>query len=518
MATGIQIDSITASVGNGVPWAYGRHIVAGNVLLRDDTDPDFPVLFIGLGEGEWDGYEVDGSGDPLLFLNGVQLQASQVHFHPGTDGQLSSGTAGDLTPVSTGGDQKVDLWFPLVNSANGAISTSLVANITSGASTLQAVSSANFNVGDQFTIDSEDMLIQAIDIGAGTWTVLRAINGTAAAAHTAATTINLKSSIQPLTFSRLAYIAIRFDASIIDPSGNDFRGFFRTRKVGIYNGSGTLTGTQYSESPSWQILDMLLNARRWPSTKIDYPAFVQFASDCATLITVGVNQVPRFVSHMVFASPTDFGSALEAMLMNCRGVMSEYNGIISIRMDQVRAPVFAFNQDNIVRGSFQHSFLDTRTAANQMVMTFRDTDSGLAVASIPFDDEAQQERTGRIVPAQMTLGNMPQHQAERVANFQLTKNIDLNEQVNLSGTEATVGLMPGDVVTVEYDAAPWSVAGAGQETFEITEATDEPNGTRNFIMRLYRDETYSDDAGVPQNLAQTTVNKHWLTTGNEPRP
>ncbi len=91
-----HMDRLTATQSAPVPLAYGRHVVAGNLILRDDQAGQ-SVLFVALGEGEWDAAET-------VYLNGVALAASKFHFHPGKDGEVGTG--------GVDGDQKIDLWFP----------------------------------------------------------------------------------------------------------------------------------------------------------------------------------------------------------------------------------------------------------------------------------------------------------------------------------------------------------------------------------------------------------------------
>jgi len=61
----LNTDILTASLGKAVALAYGRHVVAGNVILQDESDPDRTTVFIALGEGEWEAIEE-------LFVNGAE--------------------------------------------------------------------------------------------------------------------------------------------------------------------------------------------------------------------------------------------------------------------------------------------------------------------------------------------------------------------------------------------------------------------------------------------------------------
>ena len=92
------LDRLTAQQNKPVALAYGRHLVAGNLVLRDDdTTNNVTILMVALGEGEWDSVEE-------LRLNGLLLDASKYHFHPGKDGEPGTG--------GVDGDQKIDAWFP----------------------------------------------------------------------------------------------------------------------------------------------------------------------------------------------------------------------------------------------------------------------------------------------------------------------------------------------------------------------------------------------------------------------
>src|SRR3990172_11541786 len=103
-------DILTASLGKPIALAYGRHVVGGNIILKDETDAERTIVFVALGEGEWDGIE-------SLYVNGAPVDVGlpeNFHFHKGLHGQLSSnGTLdpegeGSLWPFAEDGDQQVD--------------------------------------------------------------------------------------------------------------------------------------------------------------------------------------------------------------------------------------------------------------------------------------------------------------------------------------------------------------------------------------------------------------------------
>ncbi len=441
-------DVITASYGRPIVLAYGRHVVGGNVILQDESDPNNTILFLALGEGPWDGIDE-------LNVNGedIDLATSTIyHFHKGLAGQLSSG--GDLTPEGVGspypfatdGDQKADLFTP--------------------------------------------------------------------------------DGIQGLTFSKTAYIALKIPFDQNAPSAQvAVWGIYRTRQVRIFNSLGVQTAFQFSDNPAWQIADLLTTVRGLPDSRIDWASFKAAADYCDTLISINGVDVKRFISNVAFTQQVNLDQALNALLATCRGFLTDIAGLISLRIDQARASVFDFAMDNILEGTFSAQYQDTRAVANRLQMSFRDTDNDYQLAAKDWNDEAQQARTGRVVAAQLDLGNMPQHQAERIGDYLLTRAIDNNPYAKLRGDKSSLAVMPGDVVRVKHDAAPWGAAPGDSlfSSFEVIDVAENPDETRDFNLQAYSAATYPDTAGPTQNLIATNLNRsmgdvpapvNWVLTAN----
>ncbi|MBI4459492.1 MAG: hypothetical protein HY648_05490, partial [Acidobacteria bacterium] len=427
-------DILTASLGKPVALAYGRHVVGGNVILKDENAAEQTVVFVALGEGEWDGIE-------SLYVNGAAVDITipeNFQFHKGLDGQLSSDGAlepegtGSLWPFDDEGDQKVDALTP--------------------------------------------------------------------------------PGIQGLTFSRTAYLALRIPFDPFAPGPElSVRGVFRTRKVRLFDAGGVQTAFEYSENPAWQIADLLTTIRGLPDSRLDWASFKAAADYCDEQIEGGEGgAVRRFVSHVAFAEEVDFDRALEAPLATCRGYLTYIAGTIGLRIDQPRSPVFDFTMNNIVEETFKTWRRDTRESPNRLELIFRDLDNDLQVTSKVWNHEPQQARTERIIAAALQLGNLPQHQAERIGNYLLTRAIDNNLFCRFRGTPSAFSAMPGDVVRVGHDAAPWSQGASGDasfESFEVLEVAEHPDETREFLCQVYRDSSYPDAAGPAQNLIGTTVRR-----------
>lgn len=90
------INDLQTDEGAVKPLAYGRHIVAGQLILHDYSagPPAASTVLVALGVGEWDSVE-------KLWYAGDEVAPAAYHFHPGTQ---SSGVA---DPV-----QGIDSFFP----------------------------------------------------------------------------------------------------------------------------------------------------------------------------------------------------------------------------------------------------------------------------------------------------------------------------------------------------------------------------------------------------------------------
>jgi hypothetical protein len=103
-----QFDLTTAFLDLPATIGYGLVRGSGNVALSQQLTDNSRVAFYILGEGPWDSIL-------RLWINENPVDPSdlsQVHFHPGIDGEPGNG----LSPVSTGGDQHVDSFFTLLPS------------------------------------------------------------------------------------------------------------------------------------------------------------------------------------------------------------------------------------------------------------------------------------------------------------------------------------------------------------------------------------------------------------------
>jgi hypothetical protein len=323
-----------------------------------------------------------------------------------------------------------------------------------------------------------------------------------------------------LNFSRTAYAAFKLRRDPTQPGPEfDIRGIYRTARVRHFDAAGALTAYAYSSNPAWVALDLLLRRSLFPQglageplpqpvqDRIDFAAFKDWADFCDADLTINGQVVNRFESHVAFVDSTDLLRALEWVLLQGRAYLLERNGKFAPFADQPRASLLTVGMDDLAINSLQLGVRPLRTVANQYLFRYRALDSGVACNDPRADfqpqlkevaDEDHQDEVGRIVRAEVDLGNSTGERAERLAKYLKRRTLTLSKTVAfrlLPDTPGALDLLPGDLVTApaDLDYAAW-------RDYEVLEITDDPDGTREVLALEYSPSIFVDTAGPQQQM------------------
>ncbi len=448
-----KIELLSAALGKPVPLCYGKHIVGGNVIYQSISDVDqLTTYFIALGEGEWDGIEtiwVDGEEHAAA---AVALMPEEIHLHPGTDGEASAEVA-NYDPMTFAAGQKICSFWPTA-----------------------------------FT--------------------------------------------PRLTFSRLAYLAIKMEPDPERPDLQlDIRGVYRTKKVRTFDSSGAQLTYAYSANPAWIILDLLVS--RWlkphglinealtdaEKALIDFPTFATAAAYCDADEGDGA---ARYEAHVAFTDQTNLASAINQVLMLMSGYLIDLNGKMALYCDTTRTSVLTIDRSAIAEGTLSFPRKDTRDLANKIRIKYRSLVSGdvesprnpakdFQSAAPEFSDHQHQDDVGRIIPAEIDIGNSTPHRADRIGRYLRNRSLYLVDQ--LQGTlmpanaaaSSPIDLLPGDIVT-----APTDVDAFFSKDYEVLEISDNPDGSRDAFAQEYaEDEKPTLTPGVINYDPDPGPLEHW---------
>src|SRR5690606_10953247 len=154
-----------------------------------------------------------------------------------------------------------------------------------------------------------------------------------------------------------AYIALKFEANEQISSTPTITCVVHGRKVPVWNGSEWVE--QYSNNPAWVILDFLRSTRYGvgiEDSRIDFDSFRAEAQYCDELVDDGKGgREPRFRLDYVIDYERSSLDAVEDMLATFRAFLLYSDGKLRLKVEKSEAPVYHFDMDNIVEGSFVYS-------------------------------------------------------------------------------------------------------------------------------------------------------------------
>ena len=255
---------------------------------------------------------------------------------------------------------------------------------------------------------------------------------------------------------------------------------------------------EYSANPFWCASDTLLRSE--PAGRIDWASVIAAADYADVTLTIDGIDYPRFECHVAFPQQENLGTVLERILSTGRGYVYDDGGKIQLRADQDRLAVHTFSNANIVRGSFRHWNRETRTAPNRLRVEFRDIENDYRLNSILIDREWHQELTGKVTEKKIDLGDTYQQQARRIGEYYITRAVDDQAMVALSGMQDCVHLQPGDPVEVEHFDAPWN----GLKKFEVIEISEAADETRDLLLQEFDVNAFLDTS-EPRQLVDNGV-------------
>lgn len=325
--------------GRPIPLCYGYVWVTGKrhayYQLQDTGNHDLDYTRVGcwlLGMGEWDGCVEMWLNDKLVWRGDVPdsdwqgwnwLRALDdptrdfvFHFHPGVDATIGAG----LTPVSTGGDQGVDLLWKIFPPAIQPLAFSRIAYYM--IMRKQAIAEP--------TNTHQDDPTQWTDVNPiGLWRAIK--------------------------------------CRLFDAQGNMTGYAFTTNPAWIW----VDVRLRRKLMPEYNLSlaggpDDLTDAVR---AAFDWSKIYASAQYCDELLDNGRR---RFTGNFAWTSKTSLQAIEEEIALCCRGFYSSYAGKYAINIDMPRSSVFTFTRDNVLPGSFEASEQQPHTAPTHIVAQFRD--------------------------------------------------------------------------------------------------------------------------------------------------
>lgn len=257
-------------------------------------------------------------------------------------------------------------------------------------------------------------------------------------------------------------------------------------RLSTYDEDGVFSGEQFSNNPAWVLLD-LLRRSGWEESEIDLTSFGRTAAYCAEPIeTTDRNgaavSVERFQCNLVLRKRRSAADVIRGV-RNGSGLYLTYgsDGLLelhpesSIAIQQTEKPAGSNSTEALGGGWPAYEFGDgtsdfsdilrkangepalrvwcrsTAETPNRYSIEFQDEFNEYQQDSLSLVDLDDAVRAGHEISASLTALGLPNfNQAGRVLRAALDKSIRGNTYVEFETGLRSIGLKPGDLITLTY--------------------------------------------------------------------
>ncbi|HUB79158.1 MAG TPA: phage tail protein [Bryobacteraceae bacterium] len=303
--------------------------------------------------------------------------------------------------------------------------------------------------------------------------------------------------------------------------------------VPVYAADGTYISDQFSSNPAWILLDVLRRAG-WSETEIDLTSFAAAAAYCdepiaASDINGNAITLPRFQCNLLLQNRRSAGDVVRGV-RNCSRMYLTYGagGVLQAKIENTIAlespelPAWSNSTEQLNGGWPSYEFGDgsdgpsgiarkangassvivtSRSIANtpnSMSVEFQDSLNGYQQDSYEMVDPDDIALTGQTTSAVLMALGLPQFdQASRILKFNLDKSIQGNTYVEFQTSIKTLGVSPGDLITVTY-----LKEGFLRQPFRVLRLSPATNyRTTTITAQLHDDAWYADTNGQPTSAS-----------------
>lgn len=222
----------------------------------------------------------------------------------------------------------------------------------------------------------------------------------------------------------------------------------------IYDIEGNVIDRRWTDNPAWQGLDVYLGEERGAGIKksrIDWPRYIEFAEWCET-------QNLKF--NGVFSSPSNMAEAHQQILRIGHAAPVPFGTKMSVAIDRPRDPVHVFTQANIVKDSFQITYMAMGDRANEYEFSYFDKTDRNKQKTIRYVDPKAIQFGDTPRPAQISFPGVDNFEQARK---ELWKAIYANRliirTVQLEAWIDAINMTLGENALVQHDMMEWGNGG-----------------------------------------------------------
>lgn len=273
--------------------------------------------------------------------------------------------------------------------------------------------------------------------------------------------------------------------------------YTRGRLCPVWNGTAFVE--QYTRNPAWIALDAMTNRRYGlsiPWSRIDTPAMIDWATYC---------NANNLWFDGVFDVVQAGWDAIVTIARAGRAMPVTVGTRYSFAIERPAAPVMMFSTANMAKGSFSQSWLPMTERANEIEVSFLDSNDQFKRRSIRIVDPVAlasgvPQRSASI----NLLGIVEAERATREAILQLNMNRFVTQSIEFEAPLEAIACAVGDLIYVQDDYPQWGFGGklaSGSTTGSLVLDRPVPMTGGKSYSALVRHDALQVTTGVVSSIA-----------------
>jgi len=239
--------------------------------------------------------------------------------------------------------------------------------------------------------------------------------------------------------------------------------------TGIWDGTFT---TGWSNNPAWVLYGVLTDkdyglGNDVDADQVDKYALYEIAQYCDEYVDDGFGgSEPRYVFNYQFNRRMDAYTMVQLIAATFRGLTYWLSGKVAFTVDMPSDSVKIYNEANVV-GGFTYEGVGLSARHSVVLVTWFDLDNQCKPVVELVDDADLLETYGWREVSLVAYGCTSRGQAHRVGKWLLDTEKHATETVNFEASWDSMGVVPGDIITV-YDENYAGVRLGGRITASTT--------------------------------------------------
>ncbi len=330
-------------------------------------------------------------------------------------------------------------------------------------------------------------------------------------------------------YGSMAYISLVVPNRISDGrSWPRVRVLVKGMRLDTFDGEGAYSGTQFTNNPSWILLDVLRRTG-WRVGDIDLPSFHRAAAFCGEPIGAedlhgNPTTIPRFQCNLVIQKRRSAAEVMRAIRQTGRLMLTyaatgalrvTVEGTVAEQQPTPRAgsnavtpvlggwPAYEFGDGTLQRGgilrrpngeaSVRVFSRPTNDTPNRYAIEFQDEFNEYQQDSLSLVDLGDVARTGQEITGPVhAVGVANFSQAARTLKYHLDRSVRGNVYVEFDTSVRGIGLQPGDLITMTYLRE-----GFDRQPFRIIRLAPAADfRTVGVVAQIHDDSWYGDVAEI----------------------